>query len=166
MVELQQAHVRSWGLPVCDVFGPMRTREEAERGGESLVKMLGTRSLIELRGVSAQDIVAHLGGDYYLRYALWPNVDGWVLPEQPPRVFARGAEGGELLMLGTTADEGTRIFPETTPEVFSLQSLRRYGTDGERFLSFYPHNTRREVIDRRDGAWVMSGLPAISFKPS
>jgi para-nitrobenzyl esterase len=140
-------------------FGPMPSREKAEKGGTEFTNLLGTSSLAGLRALSARDIVAHLHGGYFIRYTLWPNVDGWVVPEEPPAVFARGEETHVPVMLGATADEGTTIYPPVAPEAFAEQMRRKYGSDAASFLSLYPHANDAEVI-RSQGSMLRDELLA------
>lgn len=140
-------------------FGAMTLRAKAEKGGTEFANLLGAPSLTALRALSSRDIVAHLHGGYFIRYTLWPNVDGWIVPQEPPGVFARGDETHVPLMLGVTADEGTTIFPPVAPDAFAEQMRRQYGSDAEQFLSLYPHANNAEVI-RSQGRMLRDELLA------
>jgi para-nitrobenzyl esterase len=102
---LFQRAVMESGTPSADMRLPA-----AERAG---VKFFGD-DLAALRVRSTSEIMA--SGDSY-----GPIVDGWVIPENPARIFAAGQQANVPLIVGTNADEGT-VFTEALP----LKTVNEY----------------------------------------
>jgi para-nitrobenzyl esterase len=104
---------------------------EAERAGEKL-----GASIVALRALPAADLLKLVAGP---RMAIGPAngvvVDGWVLPEAPAEVFAKGEQLRVPLLVGNNARERTP--PGTTPEDLTKAAQAMYGPLAQRALSLY-----------------------------
>lgn len=80
---------------------------ELEASGERLAKDLGVspgpKALAALRSIPAQRILDTAASDDNVD--LEPNIDGWVLPQQPAVAFPRGRQAPVPVMVGTNEDE-------------------------------------------------------------
>ena len=82
-----------------------------------------------------------LGGDAADQGEIFfPVVDGYVLPDDPARLFSSGKFSNVALMAGTNADEGTLA---GGPPVRSIAALRKwaekqFASQTDAILSFYP----------------------------
>jgi para-nitrobenzyl esterase len=87
---------------------PLLPLAAAERTGTSLAQQLGAAAgagqVKFLRKISAADLLADLG-KLPNHPRVGPDIDGWVLPEQPAAVFASGEESHIPLLYGTTTRE-------------------------------------------------------------
>src|SRR5262249_53919934 len=98
------------------VVGPLAALAEAERRGAALNVHIDA-----LRAMSAEQLLAH-NSDFFPRFRLnltamsfpSPIVDGYVLPEQPRKVFAAGGATDVPIIVGSNADEG-RMFTQEGP---------------------------------------------------
>ena len=85
--------------------------KDAEAAGAAFARGLGAPSsgaIADLRRRPAQDLLNAMLADPSLRQAepRDPNVDGYVLPEQPALVFQAGREAAIPLIVGATARDG------------------------------------------------------------
>src|SRR4029077_18584913 len=72
-----------------------------------------------------------------------PVVDGYEIPDQPRRLYRRGAFTRVPIMLGANRDEGwtfvNRSFPATvTPQQYEAVVDTEFGADAARILAAYP----------------------------
>jgi para-nitrobenzyl esterase len=137
------------------MFGPVSHITESWYGRVPMTKFgekLGT-DLTVLRAKSVAELLKTLPppmsrnaaadrGEAYL-----PVVDGWVIPDDPARLFAAGKFHRVALMAGTNADEGTLL---GGPPVRNLEQYRKWaaehvGTLADRLLSLYPAATDAEA---------------------
>ena len=98
--------------PESATFAGRLDLEAAEVLGAALAERAGVaegpKVLEELRALSAEKVVeaSIIEAQPYSNYYV-PNVDGWVLPEPPSRVYREGRQHDLPFLLGVTADEGT-----------------------------------------------------------
>jgi para-nitrobenzyl esterase len=118
---------------------------EAEKKGEDVAAKLnitGAPALKALRALSSSELQKATGqGLAFLGPALGVNVDGWVFPESPMKVFAAGREHHVSLLLGSNSQELQRpFFPmtgtlrEAIAKQYGMladQALAAYGLNGE-----------------------------------
>jgi para-nitrobenzyl esterase len=79
--------------------------------------------------------------------AYMPVVDGWVIPDDPARLFATGKFHHVALIAGTNADEGTLLGgpPVRNQEQYRKWAAEKVGPLAERLLSLYPASTDAEA---------------------
>ena len=79
--------------------------------------------------------------------AYMPVVDGWVIPDDPARLFAAGKFHHAALIAGTNADEGTLLGgpPVRTLAQYRTWAAERVGPLADRLLSLYPASTDGET---------------------
>ncbi len=113
---------------------------EAEKKGQDLATSLnftGDHALVKLRALSTADLQKAAGqGLAFLGPTLGVNVDGWLFPESPMRVFAEGHEQHVDLLLGSNSQELQRPF---FPMNGSLREAisQQYGPQAQRALTLY-----------------------------
>jgi para-nitrobenzyl esterase len=112
----------------------MKTLAAAEADGMAFGKSLGATGLGDLRAMPAEQLLKAAPG----RTGGYPNVDGWVLPEDPALVYAQGRQMKIPLLVGWNAGEGYRGVTPTTPEAFSASLEKFFGPRAERAKRLYP----------------------------
>jgi para-nitrobenzyl esterase len=145
------------------MFGPISHLTEAWYGRVPMTKFsekLGT-DLAALRAKSVAELMKTLPppmtrndaaerGEAYM-----PVVDGWVIPDDPARLFSTGKFHHVALVAGTNADEGTLL---GGPPVRNLAQYRKWAAEkvgplAERLLSLYPASTDAEAHAAAAQAW-------------
>jgi para-nitrobenzyl esterase len=76
---------------------------------------------------------------------LGPNVDGYVLPETPSTLFAKGKQQAIPIINGTNANEGSIFAPDITPDMYRIAINYLYGSNADRVFALYPATTQAEV---------------------
>ncbi len=116
-----------------------------EGAGERFASDLGVgQGLDALRALSAADILAAWKKDRGARFGA--IVDGWVVPEQPAKIFAEGRQAHVPVLVGSNADEAT-VFghgPATLADykAYLFADSGGYAPDEERL---YPAASDAEV---------------------
>jgi para-nitrobenzyl esterase len=137
------------------MFGPISYLTESRYGRVPMTKFgekLGT-DLAALRAKSTTELLKTLPppmtrndaaerGEAYM-----PVVDGWVIPDDPARLFASGKFHHVALLAGTNADEGTLL---GGPPVRSVAQYRKWAAEkvgplADRLLSLYPASSDAEA---------------------
>ena len=137
------------------MFGPISHLTESWYGRVPMAKFgekLGT-DLAALRAKSTAELLKTLPppmtnnngaerGEAYM-----PVVDGWVIPDDPARLFSTGKFHHVALIAGTNADEGTLMGgpPVRSVEQYHKWAAEKVGTLAERMLSLYPAATDAEA---------------------
>jgi para-nitrobenzyl esterase len=110
----------------------------AERAG---AKLFGD-DLGSLRVRSTEEVMATGGLSY------GPIVDGWVIPENPVRIFVSGLQANVPLIVGTNADEGT-VFTEELPlrtaAEYRAYLTSHYSNAAEILFGLYPASGDAQV---------------------
>lgn len=132
----------------------------AEANGKRLAADLGLADardrIAAMRARSADDIVAASRADRALPHDV--IVDGWVIPEQPDRILARGRALRVPLLIGSNADEYrtlARGFPVQRMNEYPALLLEGLGTSAPlrallpRLLAVYPAADTAEAQRRR-----------------
>jgi|SRR6056300_268421 para-nitrobenzyl esterase len=83
-------------------FGSFAQVEELEQGGLALQEALEADSIEEMRALAA-DVVFDAARQNRVRTG--PAIDGYVLPDTPREIFARGEQTDAAIVLGYTRDE-------------------------------------------------------------
>jgi para-nitrobenzyl esterase len=111
---------------------------EAERAGVKFTRELGAASLIELRAMSAEAILAASPGADVRPFR--PIVDGYFLPRPPAEIFADGAQNDVPLLAGWNKDEGFNFSLLKRGGEKSYAELARaiFGERTDAALALYP----------------------------
>ena len=134
------------------MFGPISHITESWYGRVPMTKFgekLGT-DLAALRAKSTAELLKTLPppmtrndgaadrGETYM-----PVVDGWVIPDDPARLFATGKFHHVALIAGTNADEGTLLGgpPVRTVDQYRKWAAEKVGSFADRLLKLYPAST-------------------------
>jgi para-nitrobenzyl esterase len=120
-------------------FAPLA---ESEKTGAEIQQALGATSLADMRLVSADKILA-LQKDCQLGCAgtitVWPNIDGYVLPDSVPNIFAAGKQNDVATISGFTSDESSNeLRTAANLEAYVAAAHKLYGDHAEHFLKLYP----------------------------
>ena len=137
------------------MFGPISHLTESWYGRVPMTKFgekLGT-DLAALRAKSVAELLKTLPppmtrndaaerGEAYM-----PVVDGWVIPDDPARLFSTGKFHHVALVAGTNADEGTLLGgpPVRNLAQYGKWAAEKVGPLAERLLSLYPASTDAEA---------------------
>jgi para-nitrobenzyl esterase len=113
----------------------MKPMAEAERSGAALTKSAGASSIAELRKLSADKILAAGRGQ---RGMSWPNVDGWVIPDDQYNLYDARRFNDTPILVGYNSDEGASFSPPHTPKEYIDNTRKRYGSFADSLLSAYP----------------------------
>jgi para-nitrobenzyl esterase len=132
----------------------MRTLADAEQAGIQAAEGLGAKSLADLRLIPADALLKAGRGSGVI-------VDGWLLREQPDKVFAQGKQHAVAVLVGSNKDEGTFFLQPAGTEKFAAQSRQRFGSSADEFLKLYPASSDEEAnasqleAFRDEAAWAM-----------
>jgi para-nitrobenzyl esterase len=112
-------------------------------------KALGASSLAEMRLASADKILA-LQKDCQLGCAgtivVWPDIDGYFLPDSVPNIFAAGKQNDVATVSGFTRDESSNeLRTAGNLEAYVAAVHKLYGDQAERFLTLYPASNDAEA---------------------
>ncbi len=120
-----------------------------ERAGQRLAADLGVGNgpdtIRKLRNLPAAEILDAWSRDPNLHFDA--IVDGWLIPEQPARIFARGAQLHVPILVGSNANEAT-VFGHGGPKTVEkyMELLRRdTGRYSEEEFRAYPVNSDSDV---------------------
>ena len=172
-----------------DVLPSLRRRapftggsESAEDDGLALAHDLGIEdgpdALDQLRALPALEVLAAEGRNPALQ-AIGPNVDGWVLPQQPGTAFVAGSQLHVPILVGSNTNEA-RMFrdgPQSREELEGLAKMMLH--DGARdALALHPlsegapvaqaFEALTEAVGAAGGHWVAAqmreiGVPACYY---
>jgi para-nitrobenzyl esterase len=141
---------------------PIRHRSESWYGMKSMEALdlgfFGT-DLAPLRRRSVKELLAMAGPpglDQFFDHSndkgsqFRPIVDGWIIPDDPGRLFDTGQLHNVPLIAGANADEGTLFISRRPPQSSSLEAYHdyvksMYGADAARLLALYPAAGEAEV---------------------
>jgi para-nitrobenzyl esterase len=117
----------------------MLTLREAETEGEGVARAVGAASLADLRKMPARELLEKA------KHTRRPIVDGYVLPETVPAIFAAGRQNYVALLTGWNEDEGLSSGPVKSAADFRQWAVTQYGTGADTFLQLYPAATDAEA---------------------
>jgi para-nitrobenzyl esterase len=136
------------------------TEPAAEDSGVRVLKALvgdATDVLAAARAKSAAEVLK--AGNPGLRLtavgdtvSYGPVTDGWVIPEEPWRLFEEGKVNLVPFLAGTNADEGTMFLGEgagMTADQHDAQIHSAYGAAGDRLATFYSVKRWQSVASAR-----------------
>ncbi len=118
---------------------------QTEQAGEKFAKQINAPTLAELRAIPAQKLLELQEKNHG---SFWPNIDGYVLPEQVYDIFAAGKQSHVPLLAGWNKDEaGFALFsgPAPTAETLEARIKRTFGTEADAAMKYYPAATEAEV---------------------
>ena len=140
---------------------PVRPLAWEEQRGVQFAAALQVRSVAELRSVPAAELVdtGEIGrGTLFNGGRFAPSVDGYLLPDTPEHIYARGEQNNVALITGWNLHEETTFMMGSghggcrplwndaeTVATFVPQAERSFGTDEPKFLALYPHATDAEA---------------------
>jgi para-nitrobenzyl esterase len=123
-----------------------------EAAGERLAKDLGVAegpdTLRKLRGIPADEILKTWSQNRQINFDA--IVDGWVIPEQPAKIFADARQMHIPILVGSNADEAT-VFGHSGPKTVGeyMNYLRRdTGRHSEQEFQAYPVSSDADVAAR------------------
>jgi para-nitrobenzyl esterase len=150
------------GLPINE----FPTLQEAEEMGDDISKELGCDQaedeLAALRETTPDELMAASSGDnqFFSPISLSPNVDGYLLPENPSEAFAAGRQHAVPLLTGVNANEGTIFLPDITLNQYQLLGNYLYGENAGEVEALYPAQTEAEVKPSMDRLVTQMGFAA------
>ena len=122
-------------------FGrPMSSLQQAEESGLKVMQTLGTTSLAAMRALSAEEILKKAQGGMR-----GPVVDGYVLPQSVPQLFAARKQNDVALLTGWNEDEGMAMGKPKTADEYRQQAEKQYGSNATAYLQHYPGRTDTEA---------------------
>jgi para-nitrobenzyl esterase len=127
------------------------TLADAEAEGVKVADKVGAKSLAELRAKPAADIQRAGRG-------LGPVVDGYLIPEDPSKVFAAGKQFDIPVLVGSNRDESFGGTPKSAAD-FIEQAKKRFGDLADAYLKLYPAGSDEEA---RESAFY-SGRDEMAF---
>lgn len=142
---------------------PLPTLAEAEMQGEKIADAVGAKSLAELRAAPAEAIQKAGRGT-------GPVVDGWLIPEDPGKVFTAGKQTDVPVLTGSNRDESFGGNPKSSAE-FVEAAKKRFGDSADAFLKVYPADSDDEAREsafysgRDEMAFVMRNWARLEEKP-
>jgi len=121
---------------------------EGEQTGEKFAKMIGAKSLNELRSLSADSLLAATAGENVPRFPI--TVDGYFFPKSPYEIYKQGEQAQVPLLVGWNSEEmnyRALLGPnEPTPENYKKAVQDMYGENVDKILEYYPGSEKEEVI--------------------
>jgi para-nitrobenzyl esterase len=157
------------------VNGISGTEEEAgERLAADLRITDGPDILQKLRRVPVDAILKAMSSDHDLQFDA--IVDGWVVPEQPAKIFAEGRQAHIPVLIGSNADEATVFGPGPA----NLTEYRKFlqadtGTYADREFQAWPASSNADVpgqylklenMSFAYGAWSMARAMTRAQQPT
>jgi para-nitrobenzyl esterase len=148
-------------------MGPGMIRlTDAENGGVAFGASLGASSLAELRKIPAEKITAS-------PFEAWPNADGYVIPDETYKLYAKGHQAQVPLLLGYNEDEGQYFQTPTTAADYKISVGKEYGSFAEQVLELFPAHTDEEAARSKSQlraetafGWQMWSWARINFSTS
>jgi len=132
-------------------IAPLSTLADAELDGVKLADGVGAKSLAELRATPAEAIQKAGRG-------LGPVVDGWLIPQDPGKVFAAGKQIDVPVLTGSNRDESFGGNPKSAAE-FVERARTRFGDLADAYLKLYPADSDEQA---RESAFY-SGRDEMAF---
>ena len=116
----------------------MSNLKQAEETGIRTAEALKATSLADLRNLSAEDIQKNIRGNF------GPIIDGYVLPESVPAIFAANKENKATLLTGWNENESYSGNPLSAGD-FRKQYTTIYGSNAGNFFKYFPANNNPEA---------------------
>lgn len=116
---------------------PMPDRSAAEADGVKFAEQHHASSIQDLRALPAQDLLPGAAEGGGLRFA--PIVDGWVVPDAPNTLSARGGDNDVPVITGYNPGDSAMFTPANqTLDAYRQMIRQRYGDMAADFEKLYP----------------------------
>ncbi|HEY0740679.1 MAG TPA: carboxylesterase family protein [Chryseosolibacter sp.] len=102
-------------------------------------QLAGSATLADLRKLSAEEVQQQIKGRFS------PVIDGYVLPQPIPEIFAKGNDNDVTLLTGWNQDE--RFGQLTSMAEYKRQLESKYAADAPRILTYYPAGSESEAME-------------------
>jgi len=126
----------------------MKSLAEVEQAGAKFASSLGATSIAELRAKPADEILAAVMKANPFLFG--PNIDGHVVPESIPEIFAKGEQAHIPLLAGWNSSEiGMAVAynpNKPTPETFPNTLREQFKEHAEAAAKVYPATTKEETL--------------------
>ena len=106
--------------------------KQAEQTGLQVTEALHASSIQELRAISANDLLSKV------RFHAQPIIDGYVLPENAPKIYAENHENEVRLITGWNEDDGIVLGEFDHADAFKEKIMSQWGDRGQELLNYYP----------------------------
>jgi para-nitrobenzyl esterase len=124
------------GLPMADL-------KVAEKSGVEFASAHHASSLKELRAIPAEQL---LPGAHKKAPRFSPDIDGWVLPDSPAALSARGTDHDVPVITGYQANDGLLFIPSVANlTAFDQLVKKQYADFTPEFEELYPVKTAEDV---------------------
>ncbi len=134
----------------------------AEQHGEAFEKLVGAKSLTQLRALPAARLLA-ASGDKGVPAPV-PDIDGWFLPRSPAAIYESGEQAHIPLLVGSNSEEGHYVDllkdAAPTPANYRAAVQRQFGKHAAEALKLYPGKGEAEV---KASATALAGDEFIAF---
>jgi len=127
----------------------------AEQQGLKFAGSVHATSLADLRKLSPEDLMKGTG-----RFS--PIVDGYVLQEPVPQIFAEGKQNNVPVITGWNLDDAF-LFSFKNKEDYIKQLKQQYGADADEYVKYFPAGSdaeaaRSQIDLSRDMTFAASGF--------
>jgi len=123
----------------------MKLLADAELTGIEYAKAAGVSSIAELRKIDADKLPGGRG----LGMA-WPNIDGYVIPDDQYKLYEEGKYNDVPVLIGYNSDEGLSFSRTRTPEDYINEIKGRYGKFADDLIKAYPPGDSTVTKSARD----------------
>jgi para-nitrobenzyl esterase len=113
----------------------MKLLKDAEQSGIEFVKQVGAKSISELRKMDPDKLT---GGMRMGMGMAWPNIDGYVIPDDQYKLYEAGKYNDVPVLIGYNSDEGASFSRSRTPEEYITAVKNRYGKFADDLIEEYP----------------------------
>lgn len=147
------------GAVFSDVL-PLSTLAERTTRDGAWADSLGAKNLAQLRALPTEQLI----GAASKKPVGWfsPVVDGQIVTESIPTIYAAGKQAHVPTIIGWNRDERTgTLSKDLTVDKWKAFAATQYGPRAAQFLSAFPGNTDREAAQSAD-AYTTDGFIALS----
>ena len=145
---LFQKAIGESGAPFSSVLSvdPLEARALRDQGW---VESLGVHSLAELRAMSTGTLIEAARKKGVVSFA--PVIDGRLLTQAVPKIYAAGHQAHVPLLAGWNQDERAGVLSkDMTAEKWKAFATEHYGAHAEEFLAAFPAKTDAEAVVSAD----------------
>ena len=141
-------------------LGMDASQKGAELQGMAFQKHLKKKNLKQMRKMGAMELCdGNVGFSGF-----WPCVDGYVIVDDPYRLYERGEYNDVPIIVMTNSDEGVLFTPSgIKAEDYQRQVHQIFGSWADEFLKVYPANTDDEAYHSNGDAFRDVGFAWPSY---